>query len=76
MKRRTKIKSDPYAVMMGVAHDLEMEGIDADTITDALFVAAVHGALVIAGRDAVVLNLRDMAARVAGEEPTPPPTKH
>jgi hypothetical protein len=46
MKSRTKAKSDPYKVLMGVAHDLEMEGIDGHTITDALFVAAVHGAIV------------------------------
>jgi hypothetical protein len=67
MKRRTKPKSDPYRVMMGAAHDLEMEGIDAHTITDALFVAAVHGALVIVGREAVAESLREMAVMVEGK---------
>ena len=71
MKRR---KSDPYAVFMGVAHDLEMEGIDGYTITDALFVAAVHGAVVIVGREAVAASLRDMANMVEGRDQ--PPTTH
>jgi hypothetical protein len=67
MKRRTKAKSDPYKVLMGVAHDLEMEGIDGHTITDALFVAAVHGAIVIVGHKEVAASLREMASMVEGK---------
>jgi hypothetical protein len=77
MKRRTKgRKSDPYRVLMGVAHDLEMEGIDGHTITDALFVAAVHGALVIVGHKEVAASLREMAAMVEGKGQPAPPTAH
>jgi hypothetical protein len=78
MKRRTKGRqSDPYRVLMGVAHDLEMEGIDGHTITDALFVAAVHGAVVIVGREAVAESLREMAVMVEGKTLNAPrPTAH
>jgi hypothetical protein len=77
MKSRTKAKSDPYKVLMGVAHDLEMEGIDGHTITDALFVAAVHGAVVIVGREAVAESLREMAVMVEGKTlDAPRPTAH
>jgi hypothetical protein len=77
MKRRTKgRKSDPYRVLMGVAHDLEMEGIDGHTITDALFVAAVHGAIVIVGHKEVAASLREMASMVEGKGVDTPQTAH
>jgi hypothetical protein len=76
MKRRMKPKSDPYRVLMRVAHDLEMEGIDGHTITDALFVAAVHGALVIVGHDEVAASLREMANMVERKGVNAPATAH
>jgi FixJ family two-component response regulator len=73
MKRR---KSNPYRVLMRVAHDLEMEGIDGHTITDALFVAAVHGAIVIVGHKEVAASLREMASMVEGKGVDTPQTTH
>jgi hypothetical protein len=69
-------KPDPYASFRALALSLEVQGVEVEKIIDAAFHLATNAATRTNGSHAVAPALNDMAAAIAGEEPTPPPTKH
>jgi hypothetical protein len=69
-------KPDPYAEFRSLAMTLESEGVDVDTIIDACFTVATHGAIRTAGREATADTLTDMARMIADGGTTRPTTAH
>ena len=69
-------KPDPYAEFRALAMTLEGEGVAVDTIIDAAFRVALHGAIRTSGRQAAAQALLDAALRTEKPDRTPPVTAH